>query len=74
MSGKRRLLMRIQRKILKTHTHNYSQSNKNILIFKMIELVVVMSAVKLWKPLQQPLSIGHNRVFAKWRFVKIVEN
>jgi len=40
----------------------------------MIELVVVMSAVELWKPPQQLPSIGHNQVFARWRFVRIVEN
>ena len=51
--------------------HNYKDFSR---FLRTIRLVVVMSAVELWKALQRLLSQGHSANGPRWRIVGIGEN
>lgn len=57
--------------VFHNHYHNYRDFNRSL---KTIRLVVVMSAVELWKPLQPLLSQGDSAEGPGWRIVGIGEN
>jgi hypothetical protein len=64
---------RLRNSVSAIHNHNH-QSSMFQKIFKTIKLVVVMSAVNLWKAQKPQTQMSFTKLRCQWLFVSIVEN